>query len=262
MKKSYYVYAILAVFSIVLLESYSGNNSKYLGGSPAGYTGSPGDGQNCVSCHNGSATSVAGWITSDIPAEGYTPGTTYTITVTVSGNGQKGFEVSPQNASGALLGTLIAGSGNKLVGSGKYVTQSSASSSNPKVWTFQWTAPAVGTGDVTFYGAFTVSKSVTKLSTLAVNEKNTTGIKENNSGTFSMYPNPSSGNTVISYTISSRNLVKIKVYSIAGQLISIPVDEEQTQGNHSFVLSGINPGIYVVCFDAGGQKSTRKLIIR
>jgi len=162
---------ILLLGVISLFSSFGGDeNTDYPSGAPAGYTGSPGDGMDCHNCHGGVASNVAGWITSDVPTQGYTAGTTYTITVSVSGSGNKGFEVSPQNASGTLLGTLVAGSGSHLTGSGKYVTQSNQSSSNPKVWTFQWIAPPAGTGTVTFYGAFCVSKPVTKLSTLVVNE--------------------------------------------------------------------------------------------
>lgn len=143
----------------------------YPSGSPAGYTGSPGDGQHCVSCHGGSAATVAGWITSNIPTAGYTAGTVYTITVTVSGSGKKGFEVSPQNVTGTQLGILAAGTGSHLVGGTKYVTQNaSGSTSSTVIWTFTWTAPVAGTGDVTFYGAFCVGKSSTKLSTLVVSE--------------------------------------------------------------------------------------------
>lgn len=154
---------------ISLLVSFSA--MAYPSGSPAGYTGSPGDGQHCVSCHNGSAATVSGWITTNIPAAGYTAGTIYTITVTVSGSGKKGFEVSPQNATGTQLGVLAAGTNNHLVGGTKYVTQnSSGSTSSTVIWNFTWTAPAAGTGSVTFYGAFTVGKSITKLSTTVVSE--------------------------------------------------------------------------------------------
>ncbi|MCX6266585.1 MAG: T9SS type A sorting domain-containing protein, partial [Bacteroidetes bacterium] len=142
----------------------------YAGGAPSGNTGSPGDGQDCTSCHSGSATTATGWITSNIPALGYTAGTTYNITVSVPGSGSKGFQVSPQNAAGTLLGTLIAGTGTKTTGTGKYMTHTGSSSSDPATWTFQWTAPASGTGNVTFYGAFCVSYSNTKLSTLVVGE--------------------------------------------------------------------------------------------
>jgi hypothetical protein len=152
------------------IAGFSGDETDYPGGSPAGYTGSPGDGKDCVQCHGGSSSTVDNWITSDIPAEGYTPGDSYTITVTVTGTGKKGFEVSPQDLAGNLLGTLAAGPSNELAGNGKYVTQSSGVNSNPAVWSFTWTAPDAGTGEVTFYGAFTVSEPVTKLSTLTVGE--------------------------------------------------------------------------------------------
>ncbi|MCX6267436.1 MAG: T9SS type A sorting domain-containing protein [Bacteroidetes bacterium] len=156
---------ISLIFSTVLNANPSGVPSPY------NYTGSPGDTRNCVSCHGGSALTVTGWITSNIPAQGYTAGSTYTITVTATGTGRKGFELSPQNASGTQLGVLAAGTGSKLVGGTKYVTHTSAgSSTGTSVWSFSWTAPAAGTGTVTFYSAITVAKSNTKLTKLIVNE--------------------------------------------------------------------------------------------
>lgn len=172
MNEKKYLVLLAAVAAVIFLTGYSGQNLKYPGGSPAGYTGSPFDGKDCSisGCHGGSATTATGWITSNIPAGGYTPGSTYNITVTVTGSGNHGFEVSPQSPSGTLLGTLISGTGSKLTGSGKYVTQSYSQSGNPQSWVFQWIAPVAGTGDVTFYGAFCVKKNTTKLSTLVVGE--------------------------------------------------------------------------------------------
>ncbi|MEI6434198.1 MAG: choice-of-anchor V domain-containing protein [Bacteroidota bacterium] len=172
MRKSAFLLFMPVILSAIILLGLSVRSMAYPTGAPAGYTGSPGDGQHCVSCHNGSAATVSGWITSNIPTQGYTPGIVYTITVTVSGTGKKGFEVSPQNPSGVQLGILAAGTGNHLVSGGtKYVTQNSAGSSSSTVtWSFSWTAPAAGTGVVTFYGAFTVAKANTKLSTLIVSE--------------------------------------------------------------------------------------------
>ncbi|MFY7733559.1 MAG: choice-of-anchor V domain-containing protein [Bacteroidia bacterium] len=123
-------------------------------GAPAGYSGSPADGQTCANCHGGSAVPATNVLTSNVPAAGYVPGTNYTITVSVSGStARKGFQVSPQNSSGVLMGTLTAGTGNRVVSS-KYVTHTSAKTSNPGTWTFTWTAPAAGSGSVNFYGAF------------------------------------------------------------------------------------------------------------
>lgn len=169
--RNFYILLGVAFITTIVLTSYSGDDLDYPSGSPSGYSGSPGDGSDCHNCHGGSASNVSGWITSDIPTSGYIPGSTYTITVSVTGSGNHGFEVSPQNPSGSYLGTLIAGSDSHLVGSGSHwITQNSKKTSNPATWVFQWTAPAAGAGAVTFYGAFCVTKSNTKLSTLTVNE--------------------------------------------------------------------------------------------
>jgi hypothetical protein len=158
-------FVVFSVFNLLSPNAISNPT-----GAPAGNTGSPSDGTTCAeSCHGGSAVTQAGLITSTIPTAGYTPGTTYTITASISGSGNKGFQVSPQNTAGTLLGSLIAGTGSQIVGI-KYVTHSSAKSSTAASWTFQWIAPAAGTGSVTFYGAFAITQNSTKKSTLVVNE--------------------------------------------------------------------------------------------
>lgn len=170
MKTKFYLVSLLLMsLTVIFFSSFM----PYPSGAPSPYyyTGSQGDGHDCSSCHGNSST-VSGWITSNIPGTGYVPGTTYQITATnsISGSGKYGFEVSPQNAAGTLLGTLAAGTNSKLVGSGKWITQNNASNSVTS-WTFNWTAPAAGTGTVTFYGSFARSTgSATKLSTLVVNE--------------------------------------------------------------------------------------------
>lgn len=129
-------------------------------GGPAGHTGSPGDGASCANCHAGGTSSgKTADITSDIPPTGYVPGTTYTITATAtsSATSKFGFQISPQNIAGNLLGTLVNTSAQtQLVGSSKYITHTSGGTSGAgsKTWSFNWVAPAQGTGNVTFYGAF------------------------------------------------------------------------------------------------------------
>lgn len=167
-KKLFTITSVLLVGVAIFLAF--GNLILYPSGSSAGYTGSPSDGKDCGDCHGVSSSPKSGVITSNIPAGGYTAGSTYNITVTLTGSGKKGFEVSPQNELGTLLGTLTAGTGMKLLSSGKYITQSSAISTTPAVWTFTWKAPAAGTGNVTFYGAFVISYANVYTSSLTVSE--------------------------------------------------------------------------------------------
>jgi hypothetical protein len=253
-----------AITIAILLSSYS-NDLMYPEGAPAGNTGSPGDGQNCTHCHNGSAATVQNWITSNVGVDGYLPGQTYTITVTVTGSGAKGFEVSPQSLTGNLLGTLIAGSGNKLVGSGKYVTHSSSSNANPKTWTFQWTAPVAGTGPVTMYGAFAVSKSATKLSTLVIPENLSTGVIENAvSESIKVFPNPADNNLNVSFNLSVQGEVRISLVNSATGSKSLLKQEVMSQGDQVCHLdcSSLADGLYILLVESGNRKYESKVVIR
>jgi len=165
MKPTLYTFTLIFMFLIQFEHAYSHSN-----GAPAGYTGSPGDAKNCTQCHGGTASTVTGYITTNIPPQGYTAGTTYSITVTIPGSGGKGFELSPQNPAGAQLGFLEAGSNSHLTGGTEYVTHNSAISANPAVWTFSWTAPSAGTGNVNLYAAYAITESTTRLQTLTLTE--------------------------------------------------------------------------------------------
>ncbi|MEI7981876.1 MAG: choice-of-anchor V domain-containing protein [Bacteroidota bacterium] len=256
----------LTILLGLLIAGFSGGNLKYPSGAPAGNTGSPGDGQNCAhsNCHSGTATTVAGLITSTVPAAGYTPGTAYTITVTVSGSGNKGFEASPQNATGTLLGSLTAGSGSKLVGSNKYVTHTSGKNTNPAIWTFTWTAPAAGTGAVTMYGAMTINMSVTKLSTLVIPENVNISVPEPELFSFRLYPNPATDLITVSYYLGQVSGVKIELLNNAGQMILPLLSEDQDPGEKyaSASLKGkVKSGIYFLRLSTSASAVTKKLIV-
>ena len=164
------LYSLLPALLTVFCLAYGPVAFGHSNGAPSGYTGSPGDGHSCTSCHGGSASPVTGYITTNIPGTGYVAGNNYTITVSFTGSGGKGFEVSPQNAAGSQLGTLAPGSGSKLVGGTKYCTHSSKISGSTATWAFTWTAPAAGTGNVTFYGAFAITEATTKTEAVTVSE--------------------------------------------------------------------------------------------
>jgi hypothetical protein len=175
---------VIAMVMFIINDAMQNRAHTSSAGAPAGRTGSPGDGANCTGCHAGSPVTQAGLITSNIPAGGYTPGQTYQITGTVTSPGRTkfGFQISPQSPSGTLLGTLVNATPSltQIIGNNKYITHTAAGnqgSNGSHTWTFNWTAPAAGTGNVTFYGAFNATNNnssssgdIIFLSTLAVQE--------------------------------------------------------------------------------------------
>jgi hypothetical protein len=155
MNKFYRILAILIGLPAIILL-YANSN-----GSPGGYSGSPGDNnQTCTSCHSGSAINQSGWITSTIPAEGYTPGQTYQITVSGVHTGvvRFGFELTAENSSGQKVGTfaITESTRTKLVNQSKSVTHlfgGTTPTGNSNSWNVNWTAPATDIGQITFYAA-------------------------------------------------------------------------------------------------------------
>jgi len=151
----YRVLAILSVPAILLLYSYSG-------GSPGGKTGSIGDGgSTCTDCHAGTATFNPGWITTNIPEEGFTPGETYTITATGTHSGvvKFGFELTTEDDAGNKVGTLAItdASRSKFANGNNAVTHTAAGnapSGNTNTWSMDWTAPEDVEGAIWFYAAF------------------------------------------------------------------------------------------------------------
>jgi hypothetical protein len=249
------------LINLALLAGFGGNDLKTSNGAPPGNTDSPADGQNCTHCMGGTAVPVFGWITSDIPGTGYVPGTTYTITVTATGVGKKGFEVSPQDLTGNLVGTLIAGAGSKLVGVNKYVTHSQAVSTDPGVWNFQWIAPTTGTGDVTFYAAIAVGKPNTRVTTLTVSQS-TIGISETGKASVKVFPNPVRDKVAVSLTMEQPGIIKIDLLSAAGGTITNLATEAIPAGEYSQAFAVCQPsGLYFLKIMYGENEQLVKVLI-
>lgn len=161
MKKTLHPKSLVKSLFLLLLLSVSYYSFTNGGGAPAANTAAPGDG-NCTNCHGGTLiTSGPNWnnvsITSNIPAGGYTPGTSYTITVshTQAGINKFGFQFTALSPSNTMAGTLSSGSGSQTVSSGPktYVTHTAGGTAGAgsNSWSFTWTAPNPGVGNVTFY---------------------------------------------------------------------------------------------------------------
>ncbi len=278
MKKKLII-AITAVVSISLLLTVKISHS-YPTGAPAGVANDPSGGSaNCTSCHNGTAIAATtqATITSNIPAAGYTPGTTYTITATVNYTGRStfGFEISPQNSAGTKLGTLVVTSSatTKMVGN-KYITQQQAGTtgtSGTHTWTFNWVAPALGSGSVTFWGSFLAangnggsSGDVTYKTSYTVAEAVASGVNELQANTNALTVINLKNALQISYSAQSAASANVELYNLNGTLVSSSIFEQQNAGNVALnfdVKDGLNTGIYIVKVQQGTQVLTKKLAL-
>ena len=147
----------LIIFCLAILF-YPTTSNSISTGSPGGKTGSPIDNSDCTSCHSINSTMITVTnITSNIPNSGYIPGSIYTITANLNNPASlNGFEVTcEENANNSKTGTFYITNPNEtqLTNSGNAVTHTAAGNSSSS-WSFDWEAPVVGTGDVTFYGGF------------------------------------------------------------------------------------------------------------
>jgi hypothetical protein len=277
MKKIYFFFVSILLVAASLLLSSTNTHSRS-NGAPESASGSPSDGVTCArsGCHAGTATAQDNIITSNIPAAGYIPGQTYTITVSISqaGISKFGFSISPQNSSGAVLGSLVitntAQTQLKNVGH-QYVTHTTAGNAGTgsKTWSFDWIAPTAGTGAVPFYAAVnaangngTSSGDQIYTDVYTVEEDITTGIQPNMKDVdFSVFPNPVEGNSVqVSFNANASSTSRIRVMSLNGTVVNEINHNATSKGNQHAALSMENlaKGVYFVEVQNGlGTKMTR-----
>lgn len=276
MKKSIFILLIILAGVIVVQASRPSKVMKKDGAAP-GYTGSPGDTlKNCTACHGGTAVNVSGWITSNIPSTGYVPGQRYKITTTnTEQEGTRfGFEISPQNISGNLLGQIIITDTvqTKLVGANKYITytENGVNGNGSKTWSFDWIAPKKGTGNVTFYGGYNSNfdghknGDKTFLSTLTVAESVSAGTNSlpGNVVAFSIYPNAANDHVSISLELNAVSNVIIDITDITGKQVAI-ISEVKQNGKFTkqFNTTALPNGNYLVRISVNGKAATQKLSV-
>ena len=264
----------LAVGTICISDLLSPAHSN-AGGPPSGKTGSPGDGSNCTGCHSGVATTSAGLITSNVPVTGYIPGNTYTITasIAVAGINKYGFEISPQGTTGTQKGTLVVTNATetKLVGTtAKYITHKSTGTAGmgSKTWTFDWIAPAAGSGNAILYGAFnaangngTNSGDQIFLSSLLIQENLSTGISEmvNNSDHWVIYPNPCKEQLTISSILPENENYNLEIVDVTGKQMKVITNETPYQ-HQQIDMTDLPNGMYVLIIDSKKGRAVKKFI--
>lgn len=156
---------LILVLCIGLLVSLAISYSTNVGNN---YSGNPPANNSCVNCHSGIVNSGNGSMTVLNLPQHYVPGQTYSLSLQLQDPGQSrwGFQLTAAKNStvtergGTILVTntsttrLASLAGNGL----QFLNQTSTGNfrntmNGPVSWPFNWTAPPVGTGTVTFYAS-------------------------------------------------------------------------------------------------------------
>jgi len=153
MKKRFFI-LFIAIILVIAWKSLSSSPD----GAPSGYANDKASSyKTCASsgCHTGmTAINLPNAIiTSTIPSTGYVGGQTYHVTASItSAHTRFGFEVTPQDSVGNYKGNIIVTNNSltKVTGT-KYITHTQSGNSL-KTWSFDWVAPAIGSGAVQFSG--------------------------------------------------------------------------------------------------------------
>jgi hypothetical protein len=255
MKKYYFLSGMAFVgLAVVLMSSSSGR--------PDDRTGAPGAVGNCGSCHSGGLqlTTVTIGVTEKgqtTPVTKYQPGKTYTVGLLIGGlSTTKGFQSTVLDASNNKTGiTSNASAGAKIISTNGRDIASHSTPSSTGIWSYDWTAPANPTGNVTIYtagmaangnGGDNGDKGATGNITLTLdNSSATSGISVD----LSVYPNPCSNELILPANTTSAN-----VYSADGKLQNPIISENKIN------VSGLSAGFYYVKGQtSAGQTFTSKI---
>ena len=154
---------IWAVLMLIFVVS-TGSAFAFSAGPPDERTGAPGEG-TCVQagCHAGNDLNVSGGSLILETPETYELNEVYTIVVNLSRTGQSkwGFQMTALDAAGARAGSFDTdAAGNTQLSETndkqyiKHTSVGNAQGTNDShSWEFQWTAPDVDRGPITFYAA-------------------------------------------------------------------------------------------------------------
>lgn len=281
MKKLVFILAACTAIVITMSAEIMDDNGK------AGYTGAPGE-LDCTDCHATHAlNSGGGTVTltsTNMPGWVYDPGVTYHMeaTVTRSANSLFGICVEALLANNSNAGTLVITNTSKTQIKTKTVSGVSRRSVVHKLdagqgtgsytFTFDWTAPATNSGDVTFYfagnaadGDGTEDGDYIYISSMVCPYNLSNGIKSiDNATSISVYPMPVQDHFTMDYDLNSTGIVNIKLYSIRGELVSILTSEIMTKGKHSdkfYLPTALSSGNYILSIESQTGTNCRKILI-
>ena len=266
-------------------------------GNPVGCTGG--------GCHAVSATSgIAVTIELDsagIPTTHYKGGMNYTVKIkgtnnTTSSLPRFGFQMGSIKGSSSVATPTDAGTwsmtcppnthysapqaGNFVVGVVEQSTQLTPTTGNGAqgttyVESFSWTAPAAGTGTISFWAALMGVNNngsqdagdLWNTNHAVISEwTSSTAVNDLSQNKFdvNVFPNPVSDYLELVYTLSERSTVSVKLIDLSGKMVADLLNETQPAGNQTMNLKlpdGLGKGIYFLRTNFNNDQIVKKIVV-
>ena len=251
-------------------------------GAPAGRSGDPSAALTCQNgCHNTNALNSGGAevsISSNIPEEGYSPDSTYTITAQITEQGfpRFGFQAiafgtNANTGVGAVTLTNEDRTRIQSAGDNEYVTHTSGGidSLNSNTWTYDWTAPSAGGGEVILYAAFIAAdgngsnqSDFVYSTTDTLNEAVSVPLLENIVSQLNIYAVP--GEEEIRIEMDSPHALDLGIHirDLQGREV-FKTQEKVVAGDYSRpIRAEWKTGIYVVSLHSSLGEQHQKILLR
>jgi hypothetical protein len=283
MKKKLLLASVFTLGSLLLFTPYVYTNSD---GTPGGgYAGPAVNEYTCTNCHTGNPLNAAGGTFSLQLLDGstnitsYEPGKKYTVKVSLTYQGAKrlGFEATVKNFAKTKPAGVLSPGGNNLVRFApftmNYITHTTQGSSvqNSTSWTFDWTAPVKGTGQVIISACGNAGNGSGNefgdhiyTNSINIGENGVASIekKELFSENLSLYPNPVQNFMAMDFVLPVASKVTASVYSLDGKLV-LQNEKGLTEAGNQLMyidMSSLEKGIYFVRLSAGEELATKKVV--
>ena len=277
MKKKFLLVSFTFAALALTFMSNSGGRATSGGGDN---TGAPSSGAFCQQCHSSGSFSPS--MTIEIFEENtttaiteYIAGTIYDLKITVSADGsQSGFGMQMTCLDGSdnpVTGFSDPGNNAQLttLGSGRqYVEQMGLSSSGE--FTTKWTAPANGTGSITFYaagiasdgGGSTANDGATKTTLALIEAFNSANRAEQQLAVdLKVYPNPVETVLNIETIGSTSGQHTLTVTNIAGQvMVNQQIDIDFGMDFTQIDVSNLAQGVYNVTLSKDGKVASTQIV--
>ena len=276
MKRKLLLYSVSGSLLALVVSSYGGGP---LGGGAGNRTGSNSSVADCSTggCHaaNTTATQVTMALTTmaNVLVSSYIPNTQYKVTIAGTNATAKprfGFQVSSVKAAAQSqqAGTSVATATNTIVRTtgGLQIVEhtsplnASSITGGTAIYSvsFNWTAPAKGTGNVRFYATLnavnangaTDGDQPNTAPFLEVAEAPSAGIPATGTTALRIHPNPASREMAVQGLVDGP--AALHVWDMSGRIV-LSKNAESRQGTVHLDISSLSPGRYYLMAAQGGS---------